>query len=168
MEHEDNWATTVERMYRTEFAGLCGLARRLVDTTANAEDVVQEAFARFAALRTRPTVGCELAYLRSIVRNEARSVLRRRQIRERHARRRETALQILPDDACILADESLRLADQLRQLPARQREVIALRFGGGLSEREIAARLAISPGSVKTHASRGIRSMRDLLTQGAA
>ncbi len=40
-------------------------------------------------------------------------------------------------------------------LPRRQREVLALRYYLDLSEREIAETLGISPGAVKSHASRG-------------
>jgi RNA polymerase sigma factor (sigma-70 family) len=47
----------------------------------------------------------------------------------------------------------------LRSLPTRQREVLALRFYLDLSEAEIAAALGISPGSVKTHAHRGLAAL---------
>ena len=59
--------------------------------------------------------------------------------------------------------ETRRVLDALRSLPARQAEVLALRFQADLTELEIAETLGISTGSVKTHASRGIAKLRDRL-----
>jgi RNA polymerase sigma factor (sigma-70 family) len=51
----------------------------------------------------------------------------------------------------------------VRDLPRRQREVIVLRYLADLSVPEVAAALGVSPGSVKTHAHRGIARLRDEL-----
>jgi RNA polymerase sigma factor (sigma-70 family) len=51
----------------------------------------------------------------------------------------------------------------LRELPLRQREVLALRYYLDLSEAEIAETLGISRGAVKSHASRGSAALRTLL-----
>jgi RNA polymerase sigma factor (sigma-70 family) len=53
--------------------------------------------------------------------------------------------------------------DALRDLPTRQREVLALRYYLDLSETEIAETLGISRGAVKSHASRGATTLRGLL-----
>lgn len=51
----------------------------------------------------------------------------------------------------------------LRTLPRRQREVLVLRYYAGATEVEIAETLGIGLGSVKTHASRGLRAVADRL-----
>ena len=48
----------------------------------------------------------------------------------------------------------------LRDLPARQREVLVLRYYLDLSEADIASALGVSRGAVKSHASRGISTLR--------
>jgi RNA polymerase sigma factor (sigma-70 family) len=53
----------------------------------------------------------------------------------------------------------------LEQLPQRQREVLVLRYYSDLSERDIADALDISPGAVKSHASRGIAALRTTLEE---
>ena len=53
--------------------------------------------------------------------------------------------------------------DALRQLPGRQREVLALRYYLDLSEADIAETLGISRGAVKSHASRGVAALRTLM-----
>jgi RNA polymerase sigma factor (sigma-70 family) len=51
----------------------------------------------------------------------------------------------------------------LRGLPQRQREVLVLRYYTDLSEAQIADTLGISRGAVKSHASRGIATLRTRL-----
>jgi RNA polymerase sigma factor (sigma-70 family) len=47
----------------------------------------------------------------------------------------------------------------LAGLPARRREAIVLRFWLDLPEREIAAAMGVSPGTVKSHVSRGMAEL---------
>jgi RNA polymerase sigma factor (sigma-70 family) len=47
----------------------------------------------------------------------------------------------------------------LRTLPYRQRQVLVLRYFVDLTKAQIAYELGVSPGSVKTHASRGLAAL---------
>lgn len=60
-------------------------------------------------------------------------------------------------------ETQLDLAECLRSLPDRQRDVVTLRYLAGFSEAETAAALGIAPGTVKSHASRGLGALRVLL-----
>jgi RNA polymerase sigma factor (sigma-70 family) len=51
----------------------------------------------------------------------------------------------------------------LAQLPDRQREVLVLRFYGDLSVAQTAAATGASEGTVKSHTSRALARMRELL-----
>ena len=55
----------------------------------------------------------------------------------------------------------------LHLLPRRQREVLVLRYYVDLSEAQIADAIGISRGAVKSHASRGMASLRLSLEQTA-
>ncbi len=59
------------------------------------------------------------------------------------------------------------LAAQVRQalqvLPRQQRAVLLLRYYADLPEAEVADLLGCSPGTVKTHAHRGLRALREIL-----
>ncbi|MDT3441592.1 MULTISPECIES: SigE family RNA polymerase sigma factor [unclassified Pseudofrankia] len=96
------------------------------------------------------------------------------------ARRRLTARENLVDwddpdvdDPAGPADEAAQATDRhdllaaLRQLTARQRAVIVLRYFGDLPEAQIAAELGCAPSSVKTHTARGLLRLRALLGPGA-
>jgi RNA polymerase sigma factor (sigma-70 family) len=61
----------------------------------------------------------------------------------------------------VVARHTVLLA--VRQLPARQREVVALRFFDDLSVAETAAALRCTEGTVKTHTSRALSRLSELL-----
>ena len=70
-------------------------------------------------------------------------------------------------DAVTEDDGSLRVGALVRQalgrLPRQQRIVLVLRYCEDLPEAEVAAVLGCSTGTVKTHAHRGLRTLRELL-----
>ena len=157
--------TAVERLYAAHWRSLVRLAVLLVRDTGTAEDVVQDAFVavhgRWGRLRDPDRA---LAYLRQSVVNGARSVLRHRQVVDRHVQR-SAATPEAPDAALTFTERDRRhvVLDAMARLPQRQREVLALRYYLELSEADIADALGISRGAVKSHASRGAAALRLLL-----
>jgi len=140
-------------LFEMHYASLVTLARVLVDDRGAAEDLAQEAFIRLQPRLER--IQDPAAYLRVTVVNLARSNLRRRRTVRAFLRRQQHEEPFSADSTGRIDDHEAVLA-MLRSLPARQREVLALRYLLDLSEREIAETLTISAGSVKTHASRGL------------
>jgi RNA polymerase sigma factor (sigma-70 family) len=67
------------------------------------------------------------------------------------------------DDRLLLAEEHREVIAALRRLPARQREVIVLRYWSELTEQQIASTLGISLGAVKSSASRGRDAIATML-----
>jgi len=61
----------------------------------------------------------------------------------------------------------IALVQALRRLPRRQREAVALRYLVDLPDREVAAALGVSVGSVKVHLHRGLASLRSSLGSNA-
>jgi RNA polymerase sigma-70 factor (sigma-E family) len=154
-------------LFRGHYAALVREAALLVGDAATAEDVVQDCFIAVhrAWWRVRDT-STALFYLRRSVINKSRSVLRRRVVADRHP--------VLPGPPLPSAEDSALAAVQLssvwaalRALPARQREVLVLRYYADLSETQIAAVLGISRGSVKVHAARGRDALRAALEPSA-
>jgi RNA polymerase sigma-70 factor (sigma-E family) len=157
--------TAVEQLYAAHYRRLVRLSVLLVSDPETAEEVVQDSFVamhgRWRSLR-EPERG--LAYLRQTVVNRSRSVLRHRGVQSRH-------VPVPPDprpgaDADVLAGERRdAVLHALRELPGRQREVLALRYYLDLSEAQIAETLGISRGAVKSHASRGVSALRTLMEE---
>jgi RNA polymerase sigma-70 factor (sigma-E family) len=155
--------TAVEELYAAHYRRLVRLSVLLVRDVGTAEEVVQDSFvAMHGKWRNLKDPDKGLAYLRQTVVNRSRSVLRHRGVQARYTP------PAIPDHPAAEADalSSERRGEvlgALRELPDRQREVIALRYYLDLSEAEIADTLGISRGAVKSHASRGVSALRHLL-----
>jgi RNA polymerase sigma-70 factor (sigma-E family) len=63
------------------------------------------------------------------------------------------------------ADDRVMLVQALAEVPARQRAVLVLRYWEDLSVDETAAALRCSPGTVKSQASRGLVTLRNLISR---
>jgi len=127
-----------------------------------AEDLVQTCLAKLYRVWHRLDTGVDPdAYLRRMLVNTQRSWWRARW-------RQEAPFEVVPDRA-IGGDGQERhaLADTVRRalaaLPERQRAALVLRYFEDLPEADVADLLGCSVGSVKTHTSRGIRRLRELL-----
>jgi RNA polymerase sigma-70 factor (ECF subfamily) len=68
-----------------------------------------------------------------------------------------------PDEELANDEAMSSLEDAVRALPARQREAFMLRTFEGLDVAGTAVAMGCSEGSVKTHYSRAIHSLRDTL-----
>jgi len=149
----------VAEVYRAEAANLVRLARFFVDDRDAAEDLVQEAFIRLARsahrIRERERVP---AYLRSIVLNLARDHNRRGLVSLRHQPPADPTPPSI-DEALVIREDQRIVIEALRKLPVRQRDCLVLRYFLELGVAEIAQTLGLSPNSVKTHLSRGLRSL---------
>ena len=153
----------VEAMYRAQYRALVRVAALLVGDVATAEDVVQDSFiALHRAWRRLRDPGKALPYLHRSVINHSRSVLRHRAVAGRYPPLPALELPSAEESALAVAQRSAVLA-ALSALPARQREVLVLRYYADLSEAQIAAAMGISRGSVKSHATRARDSLRPIL-----
>lgn len=143
-------AASFARFYDIQWRPMVQLAYLTLGSREQAEDVVQEAFAKVHQRWSR--VDHPTGYVRATVLNACRD-LQRRSIR---FRRREPLLVTAPrtDDA---PDE---LWDALARLSVRQREALVLRYYAGLTEADIAEALGVRPGTVKSLVSRGLDQLR--------
>lgn len=145
----------VEELFRARYLEMVRLAGLL--GADDPEDIAQEAFTRL--MNKEPDLGdagAALAYLRAIVVNLTRN-------RHRHLRvvrlRKAAAVPDSCEQAAIAYEDHQEVIAALAALPARRREAIVLRYWLDLPEREIAAVMGVSPGTVKSHLSRGLAAL---------
>jgi len=153
----------LERLYDEHYLRLVRLSVLLLGDVGRAEEVVQDSFVaiyqRMRGSGDGAMVANAPAYLRQTVVNRSRSVLRHRKVVAKHPDEEPTAAPGA-DDHLLHGVRRRLVIDALARLPRRQREVLVLRHYLDLSEREIAETLRISPGAVKSHASRGAAALR--------
>lgn len=65
----------------------------------------------------------------------------------------------------LAVEERSALVDALQALPTMQRKTVVLRHWLGLPVDQVAAELGISTGTVKSHTSRGLARLQELLTE---
>ena len=69
----------------------------------------------------------------------------------------------MPSTAGASEPPDLELQAALLRLPKRQREAVVLRYFADLTDAAAAELLGCAPGTVKTHASRGVNALRATL-----
>jgi len=158
---------TLADLYRDYRMRMVRLALLLVDDPATAEDVVQEAFTglhrNWSTLRDEAAA---VSYLRAAVVNGSRSVLRRRRTARDYVPPHQVNARSA-ESLAMLSAEHQAVVEALSTLPPRQREVLVLRYYGGLSEAEIAEVTGISRGTVKSTASRALDAVQRAMTERA-
>jgi RNA polymerase sigma-70 factor (ECF subfamily) len=142
--------------FRELFRPAFRVAYRILGNVADAEDAAAEALARACVRWRRVSVlSYRDAWVMRVAANVAVDMSRQR--------------RTLPALSEVLASgqdgvvERVALAAALQALSRRQREVVALRYLGGLPEAEVATTLGISVNSVKTHSLRGLTALRSRL-----
>jgi RNA polymerase sigma-70 factor (ECF subfamily) len=132
-----------------------------------ARDAVQDGFLSLWRTRAqyRPALGDVDAWAFTIIRNRAMDCHRRARRHESRLWRGEDVIEhmIAPGDIqhdVIADDDAQRLRTLLAELPAAQREVIALAYFGELTHTEIAARLTLPLGTVKGRMRLGMNRLR--------
>ncbi|HVT81939.1 MAG TPA: sigma-70 family RNA polymerase sigma factor [Phycisphaerae bacterium] len=148
--------------YDAHGAALFRYAAVICASASLAEDAVQQAFAKFAALGPRlPAVESPGDYLRTAVRNECYRLLQ------------SPRPAALPDDPPLLApvDAALRQEDDRRAvegalaaLPAEQREIVHLKVYENRTFQEIAALLEIPPNTAASRYRYALEKLRESLT----
>lgn len=160
-EDDERFATFVER----RSAELLRVGWYLTSDPEGARDLVQEALVRVYQRWGRLRQGEEIGYVRRTMVNLQRDAARRRRRAATLPWHRASGLagsRWEPDPATTVAERGA-LVDALQELPPRQRAVIVLRHMCDLSERQVAAELGISVGTVKSAASRGAARLREQL-----
>jgi RNA polymerase sigma factor (sigma-70 family) len=161
----ETFAALYERSFPRVYAYVASLLR---DRSA-AEDVTAQAFERAYRKRSsyRARRGSMEAWLFGIARNAALDELRRR---KRHA-----GLETEPEDTVSagaedLAELALRrevVRAAMSALDGKERDLIALKFSGGLSNAEIARVLGMSETNAGTRLHRALTKLRKACNEAA-
>lgn len=140
------------------------LAARILGDRAEAEDAVQEVLLKVwqRAEEYDTGRGSVAAWLMSSVRNAAIDRFRRRDALRRATEASAAQPRSGPDER-EFPEDLKRVSAAVGQLPPDQRRAIELAYFEGLTQTEIAAKLAEPLGTVKTRMRLGLRKLRAAL-----
>jgi RNA polymerase sigma-70 factor (ECF subfamily) len=161
---EDALTELYDRVSRVAY----GLALRVLRDERHAEDAVQEAFLQ--VWRSAATFRAERAkastWILTLVHRRAVDLVRREERRQADPLTDDSAAaeaQEQTEEAAWLRFERERVQSALRQLPDVQREALELAYYGGFSQSELADRLGVPLGTIKSRMFAGLARLRELL-----
>lgn len=156
-----------EAAYREEMPRVFNYFRYRGFDRTTAEDLTSTAFEKAwrARDRYRKDRAAVSTWLLAIARNVATDQLRRswreRPIEEDMADGRET-----PEAAVLRQADYQRLRSLLQELPAREQELVALKYGAGATNRAIATLTGLSESNVGTILHRTVDALRSRWDEG--
>lgn len=162
----------LSQLYRRFGRPCYSLARRICADDGLAEDVVQEVFLTLwrDPGRFDPARGSFATWLLTLIHHKAvDSVRRESTVRRRVVSAPEAGENWSPtpapgaDQAAMVRVAAGQVREALHQLPLEQRQVLALAYFGGHTQREIAGLIEVPLGTVKSRMFAGVQRLRSLL-----
>ena len=167
------WLRDIDRWFAASVLPYAGnyraYARKLVGDEGDAEDLVQEAYAKILGVPDWRRLETPERFVLTIIRNLAFERFRRAKvvgIRQIGVLEMEALPDPAPDahEIASAREELLRVLDAVDRLPEQCRRVVTLRKMEGLSPGQIAVRLGLSISTVEKHLAKGLT----LLTKSLA
>src|SRR3954471_15086948 len=151
-----------EELYRNTFSRVYAYVASLLRDRAAAEDVTAQAFERAYRKRSgfNSRRGSPGAWVFGIARNAALDELRRRRRRATLESEPADVWSPGPDEEAERAIRRDEVRAALATLDPRDRDLVALKFAGGLSNAEIARVLGISETNVGSRLHRTVEKLR--------
>ncbi|AWM24863.1 Sigma factor PvdS controling pyoverdin biosynthesis [Sinorhizobium fredii CCBAU 25509] len=165
---------TRHQVYFANRTALVAYATRILGSRETAEDIVQEAFLRFAPANTNNgSTGLTLAYLYRIVRNLSFDLLKRQKIEARESQGEPPFWSLpsempTPEDIILVTDEVRHMSRILDELPVEVRVALEMHRFGGYTLEEIAAHLNISVATAHRHVRTAMMRVATMLTVSAS
>ena len=156
--------SSLEELYKYYYPRLYDFSRSFLKLEQGIDDILQEVFIRIWQNRKRikdPASFNSFIFTitRNLLLNELRSRLNHNNLKE-DIRKLSTAEEYAGVDLVQYKDLKNRVDKLIEELPERQKEIFILSRSEGLSHKEIASRLQITPKTVEYHISLAIKSLK--------
>lgn len=154
--------SALQMIYASEAPKMIGIARRILFRQDLAEEAVHDAFVRIwrSAASFDPRLGSARGWLYAVVRNRALSIHRNE---HRYDASDESALEIDCEATMTRMPETSALRRCLERIERPRRDVVVLAYVHGMSHGELAARLKVPLGTVKSWVRRSLFSLQECM-----
>ena len=152
----------LQMIYASEAPRMIGVARRILLRQDLAEEAVHDAFMRIwrGAAGFDPHRGSARGWLYAIVRNRALSIHRNE---HRYDAADESALEIDCEATMTRLPETSALRRCLERIDRPRRDVVVLAYAHGMSHGELAGRMKVPLGTVKSWVRRSLFSLQECM-----
>jgi RNA polymerase sigma-70 factor (ECF subfamily) len=164
-------SAALEQLYDRTSGLVNALAMRVLGNREDAEEVVLDVYTRVwkNAARFDSTRGNAFAWLILMTRSQSIDRLRQRTSRSRGAEPMDdhaeiASAELSPEQNALWHGERKVIKAALDSLPTEQRQALNLAFYEGLTHAELAERLGLPLGTVKTRIQLGLKRMRKFLS----
>jgi RNA polymerase sigma-70 factor, ECF subfamily len=156
---EPDW----DAVYSDQLPRVYNFFRYRFGVTADAEDLTARTFEKAwrARHRYRRDVAAFSTWLLSIARNVAADHVRARRPLVALEEAASVAATGTPEDEAVRQSNGERLASLLRSLPDRDRELLAMKYGAGMTNRAIATATGLTESNVGTIVHRAVETLRE-------
>lgn len=142
-------------------------------TLPDVDDIVQESLARLVQAREVSPIRSAKALLFTTARHLALDAVRRQRVVAFEPITDETDPTVLTDAADVVASVAKQqelelLTKAIQSLPERVRQILTLRTAYGLTQKQIAEKLAVSESTVEKQMAAGIRQCAAFFSRGGA
>lgn len=152
------------QLYDTYGQQMYSLALRMLENAQEAEDLIQDIFlGLWKQFKFDSQRGSVKTFLMVLVRSRAIDRIRSRKASHELLLKQEHETDLLSDwpIKALLTDETIhRVRAAIAQLPEQQRQAIEMSYFQGLSQAEIAERMGMPLGTVKSWFRLGFRKLR--------
>jgi RNA polymerase sigma-70 factor, ECF subfamily len=156
----------LRELYRRYGRSAYSLARRIMRSDTDAEDVTQEVFVKIwqKALEYAPARGSVSTWLMTIAHHAAIDALRRRTSRDT-VHPEDNELERTPDTRIDVDNtlENVMVTKAMENLTPDERQLIELAYFEGLSHSQLATRTGIPLGTIKSRIRVGLQKLREAL-----
>ncbi|MDP9111437.1 MAG: sigma-70 family RNA polymerase sigma factor, partial [Candidatus Eremiobacteraeota bacterium] len=152
-------ADAFEALYDAYHRLVYGVAVRMLNDVAGAEDLTQAVFLKVWSTPELFRGGNFAAWIVRVTRNRALDILRSRSVRAESEMPESLPESDSIEDVAFARMDAARLRTALQTLPAEQREPIELGFFSGATHEEIARQSGIPLGTIKTRIRAGLRKL---------
>lgn len=153
----------LQMIYDSEASRMIGVARRILFRQDLAEEAVHDAFVRTwnNARSFNSERGSAIGWLYAIVRNCAIDIYRSEHRYDQHDG--GDIPDVEPEEAVALLPESSALRRCLERIERPRRDVVVLAYAHGMSHGELAGRLKVPLGTVKSWVRRSLLSLQECM-----